>query len=364
MNKLARTACLALLSLNAIGAFAQSQGDKIVNQISALKDPRETLSGDPTPEAVQTIADFAKKRDDLIVELFKVAPSDARTAGFMEQRWTQGLLNEQLPVLFAAVRAQKTPDMKLVAKSVTDDIDKVLAGSPPAAIIESGRYVKLGIAAAFDKERDPTPDVNSFIGTYPKSKHIPELLLSIAQAQSSTADEKTAALKRIVKDYPNFEQIAQVRDSLKQNDAMNKPFELKFTDALTGQAFDVASLRGKVVLVDFWATWCGPCVAEMPLVRKAYDTYHSKGLEIVGVSLDEPVEKGGLTKLKEFVKANQIPWRQYYQGNGWESKFSSSWGIESIPTMFAVDKEGKFVGTVDPREGGFEDKIQKLLAAK
>jgi thiol-disulfide isomerase/thioredoxin len=111
--------------------------------------------------------------------------------------------------------------------------------------------------------------------------------------------------------------------------------------------------------VDFWATWCGPCVGEMPHVKDLYSQYHSKGLEIVGVSLDQPLDKGGLTKLKAFVAKNDIPWAQYYQGNYWDSAFSTSWGINSIPCLFIVDKKGNLLD-VDGRTD-LDKKVADLL---
>ena len=126
----------------------------------------------------------------------------------------------------------------------------------------------------------------------------------------------------------------------------------------------MAALKGKVVVVDFWATWCGPCVAEMPTMKKLYAEYHGQGVEFLGISLDQPKEQGGLDALKKFVKEKEIPWPQYYQGKGWQSDFSSSWGINSIPSMFLVDQDGKLAlrrstrqsRETNPRSAGEEDR--------
>ena len=124
---------------------------------------------------------------------------------------------------------------------------------------------------------------------------------------------------------------ARSRARRKQREAIGKPFELEFTDAIKGETVSIKGLKGKVVVIDFWATWCGPCVAEMPKMKKLYAEYKDKGVEFIGVSLDQPKEQGGLDKLKKFVAENEIAWPQYYQGNGWESEFSKSWGINSHP---------------------------------
>ena len=107
---------------------------------------------------------------------------------------------------------------------------------------------------------------------------------------------------------------------------------------VAGNAISVAKFKGKVVLVDFWATWCAPCVFEMPNVQKIYDKYHEKGLEIIGVSLDQSQDR-----LKNFTKDKNIPWAQICDGKGWENKVAQKYGIQSIPATFLLDGEGKII---------------------
>jgi thiol-disulfide isomerase/thioredoxin len=134
---------------------------------------------------------------------------------------------------------------------------------------------------------------------------------------------------------------------------IGKTFELKFTDS-HGKKVDLADLKGQVVLVDFWATWCGPCVGEVPSVVKTYEKLHRKGFEIIGISLDS--NKAALMK---FTKEKKMAWPQYFDGLVWKNKISK-FGIYGIPAMWLVDKEGKLAST-DPR-GGLEAEVQKLLA--
>lgn len=133
-----------------------------------------------------------------------------------------------------------------------------------------------------------------------------------------------------------------------------KPLDLKFK-AVDGREVDLSALRGKVVLIDFWATWCGPCVAELPNVIKAYDKLHAKGFEIVGISLDQDK-----AKLESFVKEKAMAWPQYFDGKGWDNEISTRYGIASIPAMWLVNKKGLVVST-EAREG-LEATVEKLLA--
>ena len=146
-------------------------------------------------------------------------------------------------------------------------------------------------------------------------------------------------------------------DRVRRLDAVGKPFDLAFTDAISGSEISMKGLKGKVVVIDFWATWCGPCVAEMPALKKLYAEYKDKGVEFIGVSLDNKV--GGLDKLKAFVTKEGITWPQYFQGDGWESKFSASWGISGIPTVFVVDPDGKLF-SIEAASGQLETMIPEL----
>ncbi len=127
---------------------------------------------------------------------------------------------------------------------------------------------------------------------------------------------------------------------------------------LDGKPLSIANYKGKVVLIDFWATWCGPCVHEMPNVLKTYEKYHDKGFEIIGVSLDKDKEK-----LVAFIKENNVQWPQYFDGQGWQNKLSSQYGVNSIPSTYLLDKEGKIIGK-KLRGEALDAAVGKALAEK
>jgi thiol-disulfide isomerase/thioredoxin len=145
--------------------------------------------------------------------------------------------------------------------------------------------------------------------------------------QGQDADRMLAALA-------HQEEAAKTRSAL----AVGKPFPDFAEKDLAGQPLSLGAYRGKVVLVDFWATWCGPCVNELPNVLAAYKKYHDQGFEIVGVSLDQ--DEG---KLTSFMKEQGVTWAQYFDGKGWDNKLAVKYGIQSIPATFLLDGNGTII---------------------
>jgi thiol-disulfide isomerase/thioredoxin len=182
-------------------------------------------------------------------------------------------------------------------------------------------------------------------------------------------DQGTETLKKIKSDYPGsklaarvdtiLEQIAKQSEAKKIQDAL-KPgttfpdFNVK---GLDGKPLSVAALKGKVVLVDFWATWCPPCRAELPNVIATYKKYHDQGFEIIGISLDSEREK-----LDEFLKKQDgMTWPQYFDGKGWSNDLAAKYGVESIPFTVLIGPDGKIIGT-DLRGEKLAGAVGKALA--
>lgn len=123
------------------------------------------------------------------------------------------------------------------------------------------------------------------------------------------------------------------------------------------------SYKGKVVMLDFWATWCGPCVAELPNVKKAYEQFGGKGFEILSISLDQ---KGDGEKLAKFTKDNNMPWSQVYDGGFWDARVAKMYGVRAIPFVILVDGDtGKVIADQSTLRGpGLSAVIEKFVKEK
>ncbi|MBM4060263.1 MAG: TlpA family protein disulfide reductase, partial [Planctomycetes bacterium] len=126
---------------------------------------------------------------------------------------------------------------------------------------------------------------------------------------------------------------------------------------ITGKPIDLAAYKGKVVLLDFWATWCGPCMQELPNVLAAYEKWHGKGFEILGISLDED-----RAKFDKVIAEKKMTWRHHYDGNGWKNEVAVAYGVQSIPATYLIGPDGKIAAT-NLRGEALEKRVARLLGA-
>ena len=224
-------------------------------------------------------------------------------------------------------------------------------------------------------EAELTPELKEFDALIEKHKaektdDTAQILLMKAMLYLEVFDDSktgVALVKELKTDYPDTKagkNADAILANIQQQEAAKKiQSELvagaKFPEFdekdLEGKPLSPSRLKGKVVLIDFWATWCGPCVMELPNVLKTYEKHHEKGFEIIGVSLDQDQER-----LKNFLKQKNVTWQQYFDGKGWENKLAQKYGIQSIPATFLLDGEGKIIGR-DLRGEALEQAVAKAL---
>ena len=126
--------------------------------------------------------------------------------------------------------------------------------------------------------------------------------------------------------------------------------------SLNGDTLKLSSLKGKVVLVDFWASWCGPCRVSNKGFAKLYPKYKDKGFEIFAISLDDDA-----SDWKKAVQKDKITWPQVIDRGGWEANTARNWNIQALPTSYLIDKEGRLVA-MDLEKDDLEKALQELLA--
>lgn len=288
----------------------------------------------------------SKKKADFIGELFKADPKNDRLIQLLPERWSY-LVGNDTSELFAEVKSITSthPDGPLATEA---DFWNAQAAQRAYGWVEEPQYDKVASA------------INAFVDKYPDDPRSISLMSNLAGYFSPDQKEALKIWKTLLAKYPDNRSAKYWPGKIKQSDGIGKPFELEFTDAIKGSEISMADLRGKVVVIDFWATWCGPCIAEMPHMKELYAQYKNKGVEFLGISLDQPEDQGGLEKLRKYCDENDIIWPQYYQGNYWSSEYSVSWGINSIPAMFIVDQNGHLYST--SARGQLDKMLPELLS--
>ncbi|WP_258539514.1 peroxiredoxin family protein [Chitinophaga oryzae] len=168
-------------------------------------------------------------------------------------------------------------------------------------------------------------------------------------------------LAKLVKKYPYFEEAKRKQADIVKAEAIARKTgigatAMNFTqNNVSGKAVQLKDYRGKYVLLDFWASWCGPCRAENPNVLDNYEKYHGKGLEILAVSLDD--KKDAWVKA---IKDDGLTWEHVSDLKGWKNEVAKEYNIRAVPSNFLIDKEGKIVAK-DLRGEELTKKLEEIF---
>ena len=282
--------------------------------------------------------------------------------------------------LYAEAAAMKLESLMMLgrlgdeaAATEMSDFAATLAASPNAELAKEAQRVVLvaeaqkmfasGSAAGGDTL---VQKAAAMLAADPDDMKTAGLAMQLAQAFEELPGGEPVAMAAFKAFGPQFAKssnprIKQMGESfagtLRRLSLPGNPMDIKGT-LLNGQPFDQKTLAGKVVLVDFWATWCGPCVAEIPNVLEEYEKYHDKGFEVVGISLDQDRQA-----LEKFVADQKVPWPILFEeseGDGWQHPLATYYGISGIPTVILIGRDGNVI-TLNARGERLGEELAKLF---
>jgi thiol-disulfide isomerase/thioredoxin len=330
------------------GAEIRSQVNALYGQFLSIFPKRTDLLDPAKRQADGAKAlEVIRKSAPLFEELAKADPGEA-----------QGL---------AQTRALLLPVMALLGDATSEAALKQKAQSSDPAESAEGNAGLLRLswwrAAQDEKAQEKLlEEVVALAKAKPEDEGVLDLVMGMAWMGPATPAIKLKAQKIVVEHLKgeSAKQVAEVMaGQIKQAESLGKPAVFEGTQ-LDGTKFSTAPWKGKVIIVDFWATWCGPCLAELPKLKEFYAKHHDKGLEVLAISNDRSADE-----LKTFIENDKaIAWPQLFQapkGDEWHP-LATQWGVNAIPTMFLIDRKG-VLRSVDARED-YEQMVPKLLEEK
>jgi peroxiredoxin len=175
---------------------------------------------------------------------------------------------------------------------------------------------------------------------------------AITAGEFAAAREVYTLLLSRFGESPNLRQ--KIEAELKRLSKVGKPAPAFAAEDVTGKPVRLAAYHGKYVLIDFWATWCAPCVSELPRLQAAYRAYHDSGFDIIGISLDD-----NKTAAIDFAKVRKLPWPQLHNATS-SADLVEAFGVISIPATYLVDPEGNIV-RLDLRGKALEETLGRLV---
>ncbi|MEX0702516.1 MAG: redoxin domain-containing protein [Planctomycetales bacterium] len=304
-----------------------------------LEDLQKHDANAPAPTAgPPALAAYNEKRADLLALLVEAVETDQE-----REQWTQQMVDG----IATAVQTGAYPAGLVRLQQIEADAAR---RQPKSAIVPYATYRRLQaeytvrLQAAQEDERAKVQEwwlaqLQAFAKEHSKSEVAAEALFQLAFTHE-VAGQLEEALKwyaAVAAAHPEEDAGIRATGAMHRLDLNGKPLELAGA-GLRGGNIDVRQLRGKVVLVVFWATWCKPCTEDLPRLRDAYEQHRGQGFEILGVNLD-----GTTDETDAYIRQHRVTWPHIHDPGGLQSAPARTFGIVSLPTMFLVDKEGKVV---------------------
>jgi len=289
---------------------------------------------------LEQIAEQAKGPEDRSMWLRQLA--DMVSAAVQQGTYPEGV--ERLETLLDKLEESKA-DKDLVPyvtfrKMTAEYGQKLLAKNPDFAKIQT-EWIEC---------------LEKYVADYPNSPDSAEAMLQLAMTEEFAGREEEAKkwYERITKSFPNAPAAKKAVGAHARLESVGKQITLRGKNP-SGGVIDLAKYRGKVVLIQYWATWCEPCKTDMATIKELLRKYGNAGFSVIGVNLDTR-----LKELSDFLTENRLPWPQIFEEGGLDSRPANELGILTVPTMILIDQQGKVVNR-NIQVAELDREVKKLL---
>lgn len=207
---------------------------------------------------------------------------------------------------------------------------------------EGDKVAKDSLGTVFMQVKEESRNLFDSIVTHYKDSYVSAIIINehlVKERSFGELQSLYAQLTDRVKQSAPGQKLKQTLESLRLT-GIGQPAPDFTLQTPAGKSLSLSDLRGKVVLIDFWASWCGPCIKEIPNVKKIYEKYNGKGFEIISVSLDNKRENW-----TQAIAKHQLPWLNVCSLKGWQCPVVKQYNVSGVPAMFLIDAEGKIAAT-------------------
>jgi thiol-disulfide isomerase/thioredoxin len=326
---------------------------KLLEELQKL-DAASPMPTDP-PEKV---ARYNADRADLLARITDLSQNEQERA-----QWVRQMVDGIAAAVQVGGFPAGLPRLKTIETRLRQD-------APRSALVPYVQYRRMlceygqQLQTADNDERQKVQtwwlkELEGFVGTHPESEDAPDALLQLAVAEEF-AGRTTEARKwygRLVDGHAGSRAGQRGTGAIRRLELQGQTLELA-GPSLAGGRVDVRQMRGKVVLVLFWSTWCKPCTEDLPVLRALHEQHQKAGFEIVGVNLDTTTDP-----IKGHLATHRVPWPQIHEDGGLDSPPAVQFGIISLPTMILVGADGKVVNR-NISIADLKEQLPDLLKAK
>lgn len=315
---------------------ASAAGGPPADLLRTLEDLDKALNEAPTPQQQATIT--AQKAD--VMEKIVAAVTTAED----KNQWIRQLAD----MMSATVQSGIWPEGVARLQKLFTSLAKDPATEELATYVEF-RYLTADYGAKLAEGKIPFAQVQAewlkslekFVTDHPKSADTAEAMLQLAIAQEFAGQELDAKkwYSQIRDNFPESTSAKKAAGAVVRLDSIGKPMRLKGANSSSGgKPIDIGAYAGKVVLIQYWATWCEPAKVDLAQLKELLSLYGKDGFTIIGVSFDAKAEE-----LNDYLKKNRLPWPQIYEPGGLDGRLANEMGILTLPTMILVGKDGRVV---------------------